>query len=191
MKMLGGIFKAIYNSLKQISIILITLSIIIFLYYIFRSIIGLDEFFPFGNNMVNHEIIFIPHILYMKPVTLIVILGYSGFLCAMLHLDKSWGYNLNEYEYVILELIVGILLFITVYEVVFNFMLWGALISSISAKGVVIGNIDLLANQFPNPARPWNLVFATKIFYTFSITFATALYFLEKWRRSGEKGEKR
>jgi len=186
-EMLRGMLKIVYNNLKQISITLIILSLAIFLYYILRSILGIDEFFPFGNNMVNHEIIFIPHFLYMKPVTLIIILGYTGFLCGMFHLDKSWGYNLSEYEYVILELIAGIFLFITAYEVIFNFILWDALISSISINGVVVGNIDLLANQFPNPAQPWNLVFATKIFYTFSIISGTAIYFLEKWRRSGEK----
>jgi len=181
--MLDKIFKPIYNNLKLVSIILITLSLSIFFYYLSRSIMGIDKVFPFGSNMVDREIIFIPHFLYMKPVTLIMLLGYTGFLCGMFHLDKSWGYTLREHEYIILELIAGVSLFVTIYEVIFNFMLWGALITSIAENGVVIGNIDLLVNQFPNPAQPWNLVFATKAFYTFSITSGTALYFLEKWRR--------
>lgn len=184
--MLDYLYRWIYNHLKTISIILLATSLGLLGYYLLKAMLGIDSMYPVGNNMIDTEIVIIPHILYMKPITIIVILGYSGLITGLFHLDKKWGYELETHKCIILEIITFIIFFITLYEVFFNFTLWSGLIASISLNGEVLGNIDQLVNKFPNPNQPWNLVFATKIFYALTLASGTILVFLDRWRRSRE-----
>jgi len=181
------VLSFIDEKLKYISIFLMALSIITFLYFFMRGLLGIDELYPFGQNMVDKEIIIIPGLIYIKPVTFIVIIGYIGVITGLEYLSRDKGYRFEPYEYRLYEIIALTIFFISVYEIFFNFMLWGSLISSISYGGEVIGNIDLLANRFPNPSQSWNLVFATKIFYFLAISSATITLYIERWRRRSDK----
>ena len=72
---------------------------------------------------------------------------------------------------------------IAFYEVLYNFTVLNAQI----AAGVVDGmvpDIDKLSVAYPDPDRPWNLVFATKVFLAAFIISAHAFYLSTKPRKS-------
>ena len=52
---------------------------------------------------------------------------------------------------------------ITLYEVLYNFTVLNAKIAAGIIEGIV-PDIDHLSIAYPDPNRPWNLVFATKMF---------------------------
>jgi|Deesub1362B_J571_1020462.scaffolds.fasta_scaffold00003_461 hypothetical protein len=131
---------------------------------------------PVGYYMVNYEINIIPDLLYLKPITLTVFIIALGYLSGLEVVDRS---NRKFSRFSITIIVIGSLFFtfLSLYEVLFNFMLWGSLISSLAENGNITANIDLLSNYFPNPDRPWNLVFATKVFtLLFFVSIATLIY---------------
>lgn len=72
---------------------------------------------------------------------------------------------------------------ITLYEVLYNFTVLNAKI----AAGIIEGqvpDIDKLSIAYPDAARPWNLVFATKIFLAAFIISAHAFYLSTRPRKS-------
>ena len=72
---------------------------------------------------------------------------------------------------------------ITLYEVLYNFTVLNAQITA----GVIDGHvpdIDRLSVAYPDPERPWNLVFATKVFLAAFIISAHAFYLSTKPRKS-------
>ena len=69
------------------------------------------------------------------------------------------------------------------YEVLYNFTVLNAQISA----GVVDGqvpDIDMLTVAYPDPDRPWNLIFATKIFLVGFIISSHAFYLSTKPRKN-------
>ncbi|MFB5622646.1 MAG: hypothetical protein ACE5RH_01505, partial [Nitrosarchaeum sp.] len=72
---------------------------------------------------------------------------------------------------------------ITLYEVLYNFTVLNAAITADLIKGNVT-NIDMLSIAYPDPDRPWNLVFATKVFLAAFIISAHAFYLSTKPRKS-------
>jgi len=72
---------------------------------------------------------------------------------------------------------------ITLYEVLYNFTILNAQI----AAGMIDGHIpdiDRLSIAYPDPERPWNIVFATKVFLAAFIISAHAFYLSTKPRKS-------
>ena len=54
-----------------------------------------------------------------------------------------------------------ILIVVSAYEFVYNFTVWGSLITiDVLDK---TPNLDEISIKYPNPETPWNLVFATKM----------------------------
>jgi hypothetical protein len=108
--------------------------------------------------------------LYAKPISFLMVaaLGftYSGF-----ELVKPTMRGFTKTQVSFLKLIAFVGLVLAAYEVLYNFAIWTAEISTASLLGAL--NPDVLLNQFPNPKTPWNLVFATKLSVT---VFAAALY---------------
>ena len=71
---------------------------------------------------------------------------------------------------------------ITLYEVFYNF----TVLNAVMAAGVIEGqvpDIDKLYVAYPDPDRPWNLVFATKVFLAAFIISAHAFYLSTKPRK--------
>lgn len=71
---------------------------------------------------------------------------------------------------------------ITLYEVLYNFTVLNAMISA----GIIAGqvpDIDKLSIAYPDPDRPWNLVFATKVFLASFIISAHAFYLSTRPRK--------
>ena len=72
---------------------------------------------------------------------------------------------------------------ITLYEVIYNFTVLNAQITSGIIDGVV-PDIDRLSIAYPDPDRPWNVVFATKVFLAAFIISTHAFYLSTKPRKS-------
>ena len=71
---------------------------------------------------------------------------------------------------------------ICLYETIYNFLILNAQITA----GIVDGkmpDIDLLSIAYPDPNRPWNLIFATKMFLAGFIISAHALYLSTRPRK--------
>ena len=77
---------------------------------------------------------------------------------------------------------------ITLYEVLYNFTVLNAQISAGIINGLV-PDIDRLSVAYPDPNRPWNLVFATKVFLAAFIISTHAFYLSIKPRKSLDKSE--
>ena len=71
---------------------------------------------------------------------------------------------------------------IAFYEVLYNFTVLNAQISAGIVDGIV-PDIDRLSVAYPDPDRPWNLVFATKIFLAAFIISSHAFYLSIKPRK--------
>jgi len=72
---------------------------------------------------------------------------------------------------------------ISLYEVLYNFTVLNAQITAGIIDGIV-PDIDRLSIAYPDPDRPWNLIFATKIFLAGFIISTHAFYLSIKPRKS-------
>ena len=71
---------------------------------------------------------------------------------------------------------------ISFYEVLYNFTVLNAQITAGVIDGLV-PDIDMLSVAYPDPDRPWNLIFATKIFLAAFIITAHGFYLSVKPRK--------
>ncbi len=77
---------------------------------------------------------------------------------------------------------------IALYEVLYNFTVLNAQITA----GIIDGqvpDIDRLSVAYPDPDRPWNLIFATKVFLAGFIISTHAFYLSIKPRKSLDEPE--
>ena len=82
----------------------------------------------------------------------------------------------------LLQLMLVGLASICLYELMYNFTILNAQITA----GIVDGkvpDIDSLTIAYPDPTRPWNLIFATKMFLAALIISSHALYLSTKPRK--------
>jgi len=78
---------------------------------------------------------------------------------------------------------------ISLYEVLYNFTVLNAQITAGVINGMV-PDIDKLSVAYPDPDRPWNLVFATKVFLASFIISTHGFYLSIKPRKSSKKTTK-
>ncbi len=96
---------------------------------------------------------------------------------------KTAGDKISGTRMALLQLMLVGFTIISLYEVLYNFVV----LTAQMAAGVVDGmvpDIDRLSVAYPDPDRPWNLVFATKIFLACFIISAHALYLSTRPRKS-------
>ncbi|RNJ77955.1 MAG: hypothetical protein EB829_05860 [Nitrosopumilus sp. H8] len=79
---------------------------------------------------------------------------------------------------------------ITMYEVIYNFVVLHAQIVAGTVDGMV-PDIDMLYVAYPDPDRPWNLIFATKMFLAAFIISSHAFYLSVKPRKSLDRQNER
>ncbi|HET8719487.1 MAG TPA: hypothetical protein VFM64_00635 [Candidatus Nitrosotenuis sp.] len=91
--------------------------------------------------------------------------------------------RLYSWKMALLQLMLLGLCIISLYELLYNFMVLGSQISAGIADGKV-PDIDSLTIAYPDPNRPWNLIFATKIFLAAFLISAHAFYLSTKPRKS-------
>jgi hypothetical protein len=77
-----------------------------------------------------------------------------------------------------LQLIVLAILVISLYEFVYNFVVWSSLMTLNALDGSL--NLDTINIAYPNPQTPWNLVFATKMSLAALLISAHGFYIISK-----------
>ncbi|MGH9919238.1 MAG: hypothetical protein ACRD6W_10290 [Nitrososphaerales archaeon] len=125
-----------------------------------------------GQNMVN---VSFPLPYFAQPVDYLSVASVIFFYTAI----RIWQNKVAQWSHLELasiQLVAIVAAFASVYEVMYNFMLWEAYFS-----------LQLIYNVAPNPFNlsspgptPWNLVFATKVFLSVFVISGYTVYFLRK-----------
>ncbi|MDG6985975.1 MAG: hypothetical protein JRM73_04425 [Nitrososphaerota archaeon] len=149
--------------------------VVVTVYGIIESLYVSGE--PVGQVWVGVYFPFPPY--FAQPVTYFsvacVALFYSG-----LRLWEERIKNWPEWLLMLLQLVGFVVAFSAAYEVMYNFMLWGAIFSLACATKPVC-NPDLLTSTYPSQ---WSLVFATRAFSALFVISGYSVYFLRKFSSS-------
>jgi len=127
-----------------------------------------------GSNLVNIDF---PAPFFAKPVTYLSIACVTFFYTGL----RLWQNRVAQWPHVTLaalQLFAIVVAFASAYEVLYNFMLWGAFFTAqLLQQSLPIPNPN--AVNGPGPV-PWNLVFATKMFASLFVISAYSVYFLRR-----------
>lgn len=133
---------------------------------------------PVGEVWVNVYFPFPPY--FAQPVTYFsvacVALFYSGL--------RLWEDTVSRWPnwlLMFLQIFGFVVAFSAAYEVLYNFMVWGALFSLACGKGGLFCNPDLLSSPYPSQ---WSLVFATRAFSALFVISGYSVYYLRKFSES-------
>jgi len=137
-----------------------------------------------GWTFVNVEFPPTTFPLYAKPITWFMASAII-FWFSLLGLNKEMISRFSKFKRQLFMLIAFLIGVMTLYEVLFNFTLWGSLMAASKILGEL--NPDYLNNPFPNPEVSWNLVFATKIFLLITVISFYTFYFLKTHTTSLEE----
>jgi len=144
-------------------------------YGIVSTILASGGVVDIGATFVNVDF---PLPFLAKPVTYLSIASVTFFYSTL----WVWEPRIAKWSRLKLSAIqffAIVVAFASAYEVIYNFMLWGAIYSA----QVLIG--DLNPNVITSPSTspsviPWNLVFATKMFSSLLFIGAYTAYFLRR-----------
>jgi len=121
---------------------------------------------------------------FAQPVTYFsvacVALFYSGFRLSEKTISR-WPRSLLS----ILQLVGFVVAFSSAYEVMYNFMLWGASYSVACAAAIASHAACNPGNIISLYPVPWNLVFATRTFSALFVISGYSVYFLRRMSGSG------
>lgn len=115
-----------------------------------------------------------------KLVTYLMIVSVVGWYCVT-RLGGEKVRNIPESLKLVLQLVVLAIAVISLYEFIYNFVIWGSLITDDAMKGIL--RLDSINMPYPNPKTPWNLVFATKMSLAALIISAHGFYIMSKPRK--------
>ncbi len=127
-----------------------------------------------GEVLVNTEF---PMNGLAKLVSYLMIVSVVGWFCVM-KLGTKKTQNTSQTVRSILRLVALGIAVITFYEVIYNFVVWNALMTADAISGII--NPDMLNIKYPSANTPWNLVFATKMFLSAFVISAHAFYVLSR-----------
>jgi hypothetical protein len=112
-----------------------------------------------------------------KLVTYLMIVSVISWYCV----TKLGGDKVKEVSPAlrsILQLIVLAIVVVSLYEFVYNFVVWSSMITLNALGGSI--NLDSISIPYPNPQTPWNLVFATKMSLAAFLISAHGFYIISK-----------
>jgi hypothetical protein len=112
-----------------------------------------------------------------KLVTYLMIVSVVGWYCVV-RLGGNKVSNIPKWLKSILQLIVLVIAVVSLYEFVYNFVVWNSLMTADVLRGVL--RFDDLNVEYPNPETPWNLVFATKMSLAAFLISAHGFYTMSK-----------
>jgi len=115
-----------------------------------------------------------------KPITLLFIFGFLFYAFLVQHFKPRIAL-LSRDTRVFLLIISFLVTVASLYEIFFNFTLWGALMS---VTGVT--NPDVLVNRFPNPRTAVSIVYASKLVMLIFAMSSYSMYFLHKLDRDSD-----
>ena len=111
----------------------------------------------------------------------------SGWYCVS-RIGWKKAVGLHSWRMSLLQLMLLSFAIINLYEVLYNFTILNAQITGGIVNGQV-PDIDRLTIAYPDQTRPWNLIFATKIFLVGFLISAHAFYLSTRPRKSLEELE--
>ena len=97
--------------------------------------------------------------------------------------------GVHSYRMGLLQLMLLGFTIICFYEVLWNFTILNAEITSHLVLSGTTPDIDALAVEYPDVLRPWNLIFATKVWLAGTIISGHAFYLSTKPRKTLEEME--
>ncbi len=168
--MLDGNTRRLYRVVAWISG-LTALAVVV--YGVAAAILAIGGFVDVGASLVNVEF---PFQYFAKPVTYFSIASVAFFYSA----TKLWEERIAKWPAGILsflQLFAFVVAFASAYEVIYNFMLWGA-IFSIQVLQAHSTNPNVVACCLP---VTWNLDFATKVFSALFAISGYSVYFLRRF----------
>lgn len=149
--------------------------VVVVVYGVVASLITTGTELAIGIALVNIEW---PLPFFAKPVSYFsvacVALFYSGMRLWEERIAK-WPHQLLSF----LQLAGFVVAFASAYEVLYNFMIWGAFFSVQILQGV--SNPSLISTGVP---IPWNLDFATKAFSALFVISGYSVYYLRRLTKS-------
>ena len=107
----------------------------------------------------------------------------SWYCVSRIGWKKTAGDKIGSTRMPLLQLMLLGFTIICLYEVLWNFTVLNAQITAGIVNGQV-PDIDTLAVSYPDPDRPWNLIFATKIWLGGFLISAHAFYLSTRPRKS-------
>jgi len=135
-----------------------------------------------GEVLVSTEVPF-PN--FAKLITWLFFACIIGWYCVS---RIGWKRTVRLYSWrmALLQLMLLGFCIICLYEVLYNFTVLNAQITAGYVEGKT-PDIDRLTVAYPDPQRPWNLIFATKIFLVGFVISAHAFYLSTRPRKSLEE----
>ncbi|MBA3749802.1 MAG: hypothetical protein H0X03_02715 [Nitrosopumilus sp.] len=127
-----------------------------------------------GEIIVKNDLIFDGS---GKLVTYLAIFSVLSWFCVT-KIGSQRVENTPKIIKDILGILSLILIVVSAYEFVYNFTVWGSLIT-INVLDKTL-NPDVLHINYPNPETPWNLVFATKMTLAALIISCHSFYVIHK-----------
>jgi hypothetical protein len=152
---------------------------------IFGIYITMIEWLENGTYVMGEAIqnTFIPFENFSRVSTWMFFSTIIGWYCvSRIGWRRTAGNKIVDRRMALLQLMLLGFTIITLYEVLYNFTVLNAEITADLIKGNVT-KIDMLSIAYPDPDRPWNLVFATKVFLAAFIISAHAFYLSTKPRK--------
>jgi hypothetical protein len=137
-----------------------------------------------GEVLVTTELPF-PH--FAKLTTWLFFSCIIGWYCVS-RIGWKKAVGLHSWRMSLLQLMLLSFAIINLYEVLYNFTILNAQITAGIVNGQV-PDIDRLTIAYPDQTRPWNLIFATKIFLVGFLISAHAFYLSTRPRKSLEELE--
>jgi hypothetical protein len=132
-----------------------------------------------GEILVKTEF---PFSHFAKLITWLFFSTIIGWYCVS-RIGWKKTVRLHSWRMSLLQLMLLGFCVICLYEVLYNFMVLGAQITAGIQDGQV-PDIDSLTIAYPDQQRPWNLIFATKIFLVAFLISSHAFYLSTKPRKS-------
>ena len=137
-----------------------------------------------GEVLVTTEV---PFENFAKLVTWLFFATIIGWYCvSRIGWKKTTEGKIKSWRMSLLQLMLLGFTIICFYEVLYNFTVLNAQITA----GIIDGqvpDIDRLTVAYPDPQRPWNLIFSTKIFLVGFIISAHAFYLSTRPRKKLEE----
>ncbi|HEY8139533.1 MAG TPA: hypothetical protein VIE86_00455 [Nitrososphaera sp.] len=144
--------------------------------------VSLTEYLQTGRIVIGEVLVEteFPFPGFAKLVTYLMIVSVVGWYCVVrIGGDKVVG--IPKWLKAVLQLIVLVIAMVSLYEFVYNFIVWNSLITADALKGIL--DFDGIEVNYPNPKTPWNLVFATKMSFAAFLISAHGFYTMSKQER--------
>ena len=141
--------------------------------------VSMDEYLRTGKVVIGEVLVNteFPFPVLAKLVTYLMIVTVVGWYCVTkLGADKVK--KIPESIISIVQLIVLAILVISLYEFIYNFVIWNSFITVDAINGII--RLDDINVPYPNPNTPWNAVFATKMSLSALLISAHGFYIISR-----------